>query len=501
MFNAARQAEKPVVMPVIDLSEVRTTRCLMKDMTIANSVLRFKNTDQVETATQMFQNLRFHSPDSVIEGLDTGNVKYAQSMFAQCRNTQHRSVSIPELDFSGCLEMDNAFESSGITGIAFKNAPDKVRSAVNAFKNCFMLENMPPVFFKSIKHGKMLASNFNGDYSVIFDGCNKMIKNYRSQPSASGKGDKFDDRMDDVKRFYEDEERIKPMTDSRGYVIVKDVADAAMAASITTRREIKGIVIDKSADPAGLFSNLNIHIKSLDLNGRSDVSYMFQNCDIAEFGEIIGSENVVNAEEMFGGSRCSIYPPIRFPKCSNTRIFAGAKAPDDVPDVQYAPMIQEIRGCGMDVVGNGIPPGDAGDRIAGKICEYMFGDERYEWEDKHGERRVAELMYVQPLIAASSDVLEKMPKDEREFVILGENVTSNMLKSLLRAKPKGFVFETDYVKKCNSQGDQVTIFQRIKADSIPTIDFNGLTNCAMMFQQCTVRKFEGFENFGSVTVA
>lgn len=51
----------------------------------------------------------------------------------------------------------------------------------------------------------------------------------------------------------------------------------------------------------------------------------------------------------------------------------------------------------MDVVANGIPPNAAGDNIAYAINQYLFGSERSEWAAKHGARRVAEIMYVQPL--------------------------------------------------------------------------------------------------------
>ena len=130
-------------------------------------------------------------------------------MFAQCRTTQFRGVRIPDLDFRRCVTMNNAFTSSGIIGISFKGETNHVISAINAFKNCFMLETMPNVLFKSIRHGRKLASNFDGDYSVIFEGCQKMVQKYRSQSAGNGKpGDKFDDRIDDIKAFYEDVSRI-----------------------------------------------------------------------------------------------------------------------------------------------------------------------------------------------------------------------------------------------------------------------------------------------------
>ena len=51
----------------------------------------------------------------------------------------------------------------------------------------------------------------------------------------------------------------------------------------------------------------------------------------------------------------------------------------------------------MDIVADGIPPNADGDNIAHTINQYLFGGKRYEWEAKHGTRRVAEIMYVQPL--------------------------------------------------------------------------------------------------------
>lgn len=140
------------------------------------------------------------------------------------------------------------------------------------------------------------------------------------------------------------------------------------------RREVKGIVIDKAAESASLFNRLKLRIKSLDLNGRTDAHGMFYRCTITEFGEVIGSENITNTDFMFNNTTCSIYPPMAFPKCTRMLTFKNAPAPNDIPDVQYAPMIQEINGIGIDAVGNGIPPGDDGARMASRICEYLFGE-------------------------------------------------------------------------------------------------------------------------------
>lgn len=284
-------------------------------------------------------------------------------------------------------------------------------------------------------------------------------------------------------------------------MVVKDSSDAEAAALILSRREVKGIVIDKNAQPRGLFTGLKLRIKSLDLNGRSDVRQMFCGCEITEFGEVIGSENITVADGMFSDTTCSIYPTIRFPKCTRMKTFEGAKAPDDVPNIQYAPIIEEIRGAEVDIVADGIPPNDNGDKIVYAINQYLFGCERPNWTAKHGARRVAEIMYVQPLMAAAEDALEKMPKDERGYVIINEHMTQNMLKALIKSKPTGFMIDSETVASLNQSGHGIAIFEGIKTDVMPVIDLNGLQCCAIMFQNCDVGKFEGFENFSSVVNA
>ena len=284
-------------------------------------------------------------------------------------------------------------------------------------------------------------------------------------------------------------------------MVVKDSSDAEAAAPILARREVKGIVIDKNAQPRGLFNGLKLRIKSLDLNGISDVRQMFCNCEITEFGEVIGSENVTIADSMFSNTTCSIYPTIRFPKCTRMKTFEGAKVPDDVPNIQYAPIIEEIRGAEMDVVADGIPPNANGDEIAYAINQYLFGCERSNWTAKHGVRRVAEIMYVQPLRASSEDALEKMPKDERGYVIINEHMTQNVLKMLINSKPAGFVIDSETAASLNRSGRGITIFEGIKTDVMPVIDLNGLQCCAEMFRNCDVGRFEGFENFSSVVNA
>ena len=61
-------------------------------------------------------------------------------------------------------------------------------------------------------------------------------------------------------------------------------------------------------------------------------------------------------------------------------------------------------------------------------------------------------MYVQPLQAAAQDALEKMPKYERGYVIVNEHMTQNMMKTLIRSKPAGFVIDPDFAQGVNRGG-------------------------------------------------
>jgi len=242
--------------------------------------------------------------------------------------------------------MNQAFYNSGIEKIQFAGSLDNVVSAIDAFQNCFMLEDMPNVLYKKIKHGKRLVSDFDGDYSAIFNGCDRLIRKLRSTKRDKDRqnepGDRFDDEIARIQAFYEDGKHLAPMLDSRGYIVVRTQDDAESAVPILSRRDVKGIVIDKNAKPEELFYKLNLRIKSLDLNGVKSTAGMFTKCNILEFGEIIGGENVIDARGMFEDTSCNRYPPMNFPKLSAPFVFYDAKCPVDIPRIQYAQTIQDL---------------------------------------------------------------------------------------------------------------------------------------------------------------
>lgn len=150
---------------------------------------------------------------------------------------------------------------------------------------------------------------------------------------------------------------------------------------------------------------------------------MFFKCRIAEFGEIKGSENVVNAAGMFYGTACGEYPKMKFPKCAEMTVFRGAGAPDSIPDIRYSPAFDEIPGCGLDAIGDNGPSPET----ANKITEYMFGDTKAGWQSKHSARRLAEIMYISPLRSSAEDMINAIRKDERGFVVIDKTATAKII--------------------------------------------------------------------------
>jgi hypothetical protein len=242
-------------MPTVDLNSIENASFLFSDLYLTNDILRLKNTDSIKNANAMFKNLKFISKqNSEIIGLNTENIINASEMFFGCRNSEYRGIKISELNLKSCTTLNYCFTSSGFTSIPFKNT-DKVITAKAAFQNCFMLETIPDIRFKSIKYGKSLIDNFNGNnYIEIFSGCNALLKKYRAQkPSKENDDPSIDNKFDEIiekviKPFYEDKKHILQNLDSRGYLVINNSEDANDAAVLlTTYKDIKGIVIGKTA--------------------------------------------------------------------------------------------------------------------------------------------------------------------------------------------------------------------------------------------------------------
>jgi hypothetical protein len=177
---------------------------------------------------------------------------------------------------------------------------------------------------------------------------------------------------------------------------------------LLSRRDIKGIVIGKNASTDSLFDDLDLNIKSLDINGNTSTKRMFVNCSIHEFNEIIGTENIVDATEMFYNTRCNIYPKINLPKCNNFKIFSNAISPKTIPEIEYGNYVTEIKGAEFNLIQNGIPPTDDGHRIANNICHNMFNNTDSIWIEDHDLTRLAESLYIKHIRKINENMLESI---------------------------------------------------------------------------------------------
>jgi hypothetical protein len=135
---------------------------------------------------------------------------------------------------------------------------------------------------------------------------------------------------------------------------------------------------------------------------------MFINCKIHEFNEMIGTENIVDAAEMFYGTECNIYPKINLPKCNNFKIFSNALSPRTIPEIEYGNYVTEIKGAEFNLIQNGIPPTDDGSRIANNICDYMFDNTDSPWIKDHGFARLADSLYIEHIRKINENMLESL---------------------------------------------------------------------------------------------
>jgi hypothetical protein len=135
---------------------------------------------------------------------------------------------------------------------------------------------------------------------------------------------------------------------------------------------------------------------------------MFINCNIHEFNEIIGTENIVDATEMFYGTECNIYPKINLPKCKNFKIFSNANSPRTIPEIEYGNDVSEIEGVEFNLIQNGIPPADDGYRIANNICDYMFDNTDSAWIKDHDLTRLVDSLYTEHIRKIKENILESI---------------------------------------------------------------------------------------------
>lgn len=271
--------------------------------------------------------------------------------------------------------------------------------------------------------------------------------------------------------------------------------------------EYPGIRIgeDLRDDATGLFAELDVKIKTLDVNGCRNISRLFMESSVHRLEKIIGTENVSNCEEMFINADITAYPEMHFPAAScHAWAFKNAPAPRKLPRITYGPkvvldeyendMSTAIQRIGLEGI---VPPkqGTRGEMIdipdnlnsqMHILCRYVIGNEDMgKWCDRLGMKRVVQALYLWPLVAKLGSIKESYSFDKEDgFLLLGPDEVKDekALMAIERvfgiAKLPGLRISDEVVRGKK----EIVCFRGVNADAAPpTIDLNGLESADEMF--------------------
>lgn len=113
-------------------------------------------------------------------------------------------------------------------------------------------------------------------------------------------GDKFDQTMDEVKAWY-----VNKLRESGKNQDTLELTEPVCGDDDGDFTSYKKVILPKTGSLNGMFShNTNIRIRTLDVNGNTNIGFLFENCKIKRIDRIVGTENVTHAESVF--YRCDI---------------------------------------------------------------------------------------------------------------------------------------------------------------------------------------------------
>lgn len=432
-----------------------------------------RNTDHVLNMQNMFHDARIN----VISGLDTSSATCIDSMLQNCRCHHYRPLQLTNCNLSlkSCLSMNNAFSKCALQSIDIHDI-ENVRSAKNAFTDCDMLKRVPDIKFSRISSARNLVDDFNGEYEDIFAGCTALFKTQN-----------FKTAIDDIQKYYEGADHAStsaPPVDSRGFLILHTREEAMAYAQEFSK--YKGVVIDQHADTFCLFDEIPapLRIRVLDINGHKNITRLFNKCQIQRLDQIIGTEFVQTASQMFYGTKIRIYPQMSFPRYTDTlNIFCNAPAPEDIPEVSF--------GIGLKSFGEkydkqaGLTDNEYRERASG-ICSMMFAEYAEDWKKKMSPdgMRLADKTYWKIFEDIGANILKSLNKDDKEYIII-DKVSASKLSMILDSKPKGLRL------KVNSK----ELFQNKSfKNPLPPIDMQDLTDASELFKQASIPEFPKLEN-------
>ena len=441
--------------------------------------LTLRNTGNAKSMRRMFAGARVNE----ITGLDTSGAEDITEMFENCRLIVYKFLQLPAFDLASCQKMDRAFAGSAIRMIHLKNA-SKVQTAVDAFKDCFMLENVPEAAFPLVKAGTQLASGFklsrkskfSDDFSKLFDGCAKLPRVLK---------DDYQKKLDELASWYA--ERESAAGAESDVLTINSPND--VAANKEWLYEYKTVRLGK-CDTENLFYDINgLRIRTLDVNGHENLDSLFNSCQISQIDAIVGTENVKSATQMFYMCELKNPPAMQLPSlCTEMKVFYDMFAPLGMPYVEF---------------GLGVLPPEGIDYTADvnhrKLCDRWLGQNSGGWVTRFGATKCVQKLFQNRYEANREKMLESAERDERGYLIATDEMATQLADIISLKKDLAGV-----VLRFEKPGSGHGLFsrKRIPGD-MPKLDFEGRPiDCGQMFQECTVEgEWGGLEHTEKVEYA
>jgi len=439
-----------------------------------------RNTSAITDMTDMFKNSRIES----VDGLNTSSAVHIDGIFQNCKPLVYKFLQISEFDLSSCETMNFAFQGSALRFIDLKNA-DKVKTAVDAFKDCFMLERFPTgINFKEITAGTQLASDFyrtrkevfGDDFSKIFTGCAQL-------PRKLG-ADEYEKDVEELAKWYKELEK-KRAGENPDVLVVNSRQDVIDNAEWLY--DYKVVKITNIAGSVRLFSgHEGLRIRTLDLAGRASIDNMFYDCRIKQIDRIIGTENVTNAFSVFGECTFMDPPPLNFPKLATTmQVFYDMHVPNGMPRIEFG--------------NNVIPYTDyENPNNATAICRNMLGDYYGDWDRQFESAKCVEKLFARMFKHNQEVMFASVKLNDNGYLIINDSMATFAF-DIIKAHPEAKGVLLDFSR------NNVTpkMFQGKKFEGVfPKIDFNHKSyDCQQMFDDFECDEFAGFENTENVKTA
>lgn len=387
-------------LPPIDCQYVNVADLMFNGaIVVGGEGIRLKNTSAIESMDSMFKGVKTVG----ISGLDTTSAKSINMIFMDVSAPLNKPVTIKnELHLPNCKTADYAFKHSPFRKIKLREL-GSIESFVGAFEDCYYLEEIPfpladkrdPLAGLDGKKLKSISSlvtrgphrdNTIEDVRHMFSGCKTLLA-------------KVDVVTDGCKQIAAalfpkmKEYSIEGDTDERGFLKISNAVEAATYCDKFAR--YPGVVVT-CANATELFNGLDLNIKRLDLSNVTNASRMFKRANIHGIGEIIGSDKIKTADQMFYNAYADIYPDIDLSGLEGDgklTLFAKAGAPKKFPEITIGHRLSLITlGDDLSQISTSRLRDLATYMLHGRGDDYGYSVANSSWAKSLGESRLIEWM-------------------------------------------------------------------------------------------------------------